>query len=72
MLLIWVALCFQYYLHTQFKTILNTTRSIELKDTTPVNKRHPFEVCRDRLYTTHPEVITQSEWRQCMIEEANG
>jgi len=31
-----------------------------------IKKRHQFEICRDKLYTTYPNNMNQSKWRKCM------
>lgn len=66
MLLVWVALCFNYYLYTQFKLELQITQNIELANWKKLNQLESnINANLKKYYRNHKKILDLAEKQVC-------
>ena len=65
MLLVWVALCFHYYIYTQYVTELEITRNIELANWQKLNQLESNIGQNKRILSRHEKVVDMVKEQVC-------
>ena len=65
MLLVWVALCFHYYIYTQYVTELGITRNIELANWEKLNQLESNIGQNKTILRRHQEVVDMVKEQVC-------
>ncbi len=65
MLLVWVALCFHYYIYTQYVTELEITRNIELANGEKLNQLESNIEQNKKILRRHQEVVGMVKEQVC-------
>ena len=65
MLLVWVALCFHYYIYTQYVTELEITRNIELANWQKLNQLESNIGQNKRILSRHQKVVDMVKEQVC-------
>ena len=65
MLLVWVALCFHYYIYTQYVTELEITRNIELANWQKLKQLESNIGQNKRILSRHQKVVDMVKEQVC-------
>ena len=65
MLLVWVALCFHYYIYTQYVTELEITRNIELANWQKLNQLESNIGQNKKILRRHQKVVDMVKEQVC-------
>jgi hypothetical protein len=72
-LLVWVALCFNYYLYTQFKLELQITQNIELANWKKLNQLESnIHANLKKYYSNHKKILDLAEEQVCTPVPSNS
>jgi hypothetical protein len=64
-LLVWVALCFHYYIYTQYVTELEITRNIELANWQKLNQLESNIGQNKKILSRHQKVVDMVKEQVC-------
>jgi len=72
-LLVWVALCFNYYLYTQFKLELQITQNIELANWKKLNQLESnIHANLKKYYSNRKKILDLAEEQVCTPVPSNS
>ena len=72
MLLVWVALCFHYYIYTQYVTELEITRNIELANWQKLNQLESNIGQNKKILSRHQKMVDMVKKQVCTPLQGNS